>query len=755
MTCIPKYMADVLKKAIRNKEIDIAKLAEMPTKERRAYFRDLTDEKLGKFINTEFEKALVSNKQDALTKWAQDVFTEKKNKPLYKDVIKKINSMNELDAFNDAGLEDLVMDKLGVNLTEEEANNILQKAEVLQALNEGLGSNLGRISHREKTTEFFVKKKELDDIITEINPPSSLDSLTNTIFRGNLLASLKSPVLNIISNATGGVVKTVERRLIGKGTYGLNGDVAAEYTKMARDIYQKSGYDITRMLSLNEEAGVSKILGERLSASKKTVIGQVAKVYEDTIFKHGLGTPDVAFSAFHFADSAKLYSTKLAKDMGLEGSAMQAKAKEILKDSFSFNPGSQGLMVREHAVGEALRSTYTSSTWYDQTALRLRDVLNAATGDLNLGSVLQPFVKTGANVIGQGIDASGVSAIRGLWNMVRIFKIDGAKGVQKFMPELAKELVVSGVGLTAAFSLSRLIEPENFMGAYDPQRYNIDKLKNSNYNAIKVGDKWISTEYLGPLAIPFTGIMYARKYKDASKVQMYGYGLVTQAKQIPGLEMMSDLIGKMTDSTINDTKDFTQKVTADTIGFFRSRFIPGILYDGAKAGDVERVTKGDTDIETAVNELKRSVPGLRGTLEEKKNLFGQTSKEEGFATILFFGARVKTERKDRFIAEIDRLDFNGYKPTMLDITVSKRKDVAEMKIQLGETGFGEASDTFRDNMSTNWQKVLDSPKYERMEDDERKKQLDKATEKAMVDTLKEYKVKLPKAKTKKVNYIIK
>ena len=63
--CIPKNQIEKLKKSALKGEIDIAKLYDMSSKERRDFFAGHTDTDLGKFINTEFEKAMTSKQKTA------------------------------------------------------------------------------------------------------------------------------------------------------------------------------------------------------------------------------------------------------------------------------------------------------------------------------------------------------------------------------------------------------------------------------------------------------------------------------------------------------------------------------------------------------------------------------------------------------------------------------------------------------------------------------------------------------------------
>ena len=127
--CIPKNLIEKLKASALKGEVDIQKLYDMNSAERRDFFTKHTDAKLGKLINTEFEKAMISKQQNAILSWAKSVFKpEAKNQAVYKNVLDKINSLDELGVLNPATekafLEDLVSDKLGVNVTPEQVKVI-------------------------------------------------------------------------------------------------------------------------------------------------------------------------------------------------------------------------------------------------------------------------------------------------------------------------------------------------------------------------------------------------------------------------------------------------------------------------------------------------------------------------------------------------------------------------------------------------------------------------------------------------------
>ena len=76
-----------------------------------------------------------------------------------------------------------------------------------------------------------------------------------------------------------------------------------------------------------------------------------------------------------------------------------------------------------------------------------------------------PFVKTPANVIGAGIDASGVSAIRAMWNLKSA--LESAKlGNRDPLKQVVRDFVRSGLGPTLSMIVSAMFDPDDFIGEY-------------------------------------------------------------------------------------------------------------------------------------------------------------------------------------------------------------------------------------------------------------------------------------------------
>ena len=729
-SCIMVSTADKMKQALRDGEINIKDLYSMTSDERRGVFEQFASTELAQEINTSFERAMVSKQKAALQSWAEKTFTPKqRTSKAYQNVVDRINELDELGVLNkenaDSYLKDLISDQMGASVSVEEIKTISEKTSRLNEL----------YNQRDKfglpDIGYWQARKDIDNYVAGLVPSSPLKVATSVAGRGAMLLSVKSPLTNIISNTVMGVTQAFERRIASKTYQGLNGDFALDYVKKVNEIYQASGFDVSRMESIDQG---QKRLGEEMATSQgEGKVRELGRWYEDVVFKQMMGAPDVAFSAVAFADSANLASSKLAK-------GDKAKALEIFQDAVKVEPQTvNGEIVRAQAIADAQYSTYTNKGGYSDLALGFRNVLNNASGDIRLGDQLMPFVKTPANVVQAGIDVAGVGAFRGFYKLPEAIE-QMKQGNGEPMREAVRLFTRSGLGFTLALVLAHAFNPDDFIGEYDflsQKERDLVKAKNATYNSIKVGDKYISLDYLGPLASAFVGLMYAKKYGDTlpQKIYQYAKGAGTQAVKVPGLREFSGLVDGIT-SSLNSTEPgkVGQELTDQAIGYIRARTIPAIVNDFAKGIDpIERETGG-----SAVSQAAASIPGVRQTLPAKVNQqTGESIKGEGFISTLLFGNRVKTATNSDVVNELERLYRVKEGPAMSDIKRNSKR-VEELKSQVSKEKFDEAIGFYSDLYSKASENAIKTTDYKTATDEQKKKILNKVRDESMDRMLKKF-----------------
>lgn len=733
--CIPKNLVEKLKESALKGEVDIKKLYEMSSSERRDFFASHTNKELGRLINTEFEKAMISKQKTALTDWAKSVFTpEAKAKPVYKNVIDKINTLEDmgvLDAKTErAFLEDVVSDKLGINISQAEVKIISEKAKRIDEAQRGVGNDLGSPDKMQETVDFFKAKKEMDDYLQGLSPASKTKVLTGTIGRGMMLASVKSPILNIGSNIELAFTEGLVRRVAGGMLKGTNDKLANDYVKMVNKVYQETGYDISRMTSLNDGgASGGRVLGDIVHSQGPGAVRAIGRVVEDIVFKQLMGAPDVVFSAAHFSDSVNLNSLKLAK-------GDKVKATEIMKDAMRLEPQTaQGEVLRQQAILDAQKATWTNSSWASKLSEGIRKIFNDVSGDARIGDYLFPFVKTPANVIATGMDYAGMGIPKALVETVQAFRT-GNLGSKEYFNNIARDLIRSGLGITAAVILANQLSEDDFVGAYDPSRAQIEALRNSNTSAFRVNGKWVSTDWLGPLSVPFSAVMYGRKYGEtgAETTFQYGKGVLEQAKNLPGIQDAYDFIRTQANKDNQSLEEMTGETKNYIIDQLSSRLLPSFISDIAKATDPYNrvITKG-------WEALKSKIPGLRQTLPIKTNIFGEESKTEPWWSTILFGSRIKTDLDNDVTKELSNVsESTGKTISFTNWAQTTSKKLAQFKDAVGPEMFKDVSIEYGKILKSKLAELLINSAYQSLTDDDKLKGINSLDTKVIDKLFKQY-----------------
>lgn len=743
--CLTKDLADSLKALAVKGEIDIAKMYEMTSTQRRAMFEKWVDADTAQKINAGFEEAMVSDQQTALKNWAKAVFSgSEKVAGKKQDVLDKIDRLSEMGVLNpqnsDAFLSDLVATKLGATVTAEEASTLAKMADRVQELSKQQ-SEFGTPS-----IEYFKAKKEVENYIESLNPTSRLKVSTSIIGRGSMLFSIKSPLLNIESNTIQALLTGAERRLV-TGQFGaVNGEYARDYMRFVNKVYDETGYDLSRMRTMQ---GTQKIRGETITTTQgKGAVRKVGRVYEDIVFKKLMGKPDVVFSAVHFADSANLASTKLAKGEGLKGAELKARALEIFKDATSITPATPGgQKVREQAILDAEYATYTNESQLSDLALGIRSLFNTLSGDVRLGDQLMPFVKTPANVTQAGIDMSGV--VLPFDTLLRVGKTLNAVRNGETLSEASlnafegysRKLVRAGLGTTIAFIIASLFDPDDFIGEYpvSAKERELLELKNATTNSVRIGNKWVSLDYFGAIGTPLVAMLYAKKYGNNTSEKVYNYyvGAGRQTLTVPGLEVSKDMIDLLGRTQFGQGDDVKKSLKKGAVDYIKARTIPAFIYDIAKATDrYERETNKDKPLTT----VQASIPGLRQGLPKKMTVLGKDIESESPLSVLLFGSRVKTVGDDPVVNEISRLAGTGNLPSITDYAKTSSR-MKELKAQIGEEKFREAEKFLGETLNDRYQRKMNTTGYKNMSDEKKAEQLNSIKTDVLDLTLRKFKYK--------------
>jgi len=742
--CIPRVKIDKLKKIISSlsDKNQLDTLAKLSTEKRLKTFEKQLTKEEASLLNKEFEKAVASEKINSLENWVKNNLDEKYR--LGKEGVfkKDFKTIEEANKYIKAQSNLLAEKKLGVALTNKEVAMFSKLGKELFESSGALSDGL--IKNEAGMLRFGHALQDMQKYTDTLKPMSKWKAYVLNIGRVNMLASIKTPFLNIESNTINGLTEAITRR-VGNWKFLSNVDrsVSKQYMRSAKKLFKETGLDLSRMMSIdNPVTGGGKMIGEK---SYKT--NNWLDSYSDFIFDKTLTGPDVTFGSFAFTDANRLVSSRLAK-------GNKKLATEIFEDATLLSPRTeQGMIARLESVASARRATYTDDSWSANFALKAREFLNIVPG---LGDITMPFVKTVANVAELGVDYAGVGIIKGTKKGYHIGTslMKGEKVDREAMVSAFSDIARAGLGMTTAYAIVSQIDADDFMGAYDPARVGMAQLSNTAYNALSIdtpfGKKWVSLDYLGPLAPAVVGMLYAKKYGEDEQSKGVGYlsGVASQyLAQMPMVDPISIISGNVNKFDPEDKKSmlkiFGDTMTRSLSDVVISRMIPGLMYDFARASDeYQRDTRQDKVNFMGINfdKFAQKIPLLREKLPIKYDALGKLMYEEGYETFLF-GARVRTNSEDAIVSEIKRLDKAGEKPNVKDLRFNYSTNVLKLKEKVSQDEFYEIAKNFGDALAKSYEKTISLDSYKKANDEEKKKLLDASMEKEYKKVLRENNIK--------------
>lgn len=760
--CIPSPTVEKMKQALISGDLSLEKLYDMPSSEaRRKEFRRFLPEGLAEFVNLKFEAAAASNNRNALKNFVKEIATPKEvKKGKTANILTRIKKLKDADLLNTESqistFTDLVSARLGVEVTPEEIKTITEKADDIESLKDKVveveaesydSAKAWRAAVQPVKIEYRKAVGDMDKFLNAQTPTHLLKVITGSIFRGNMLLNIPPAMVNTISNIVQGVVTALERRIASRTLRGLNNDYAIEYFKMNTSIFHQTGFDESRQYAENIRLGEHLVHNEGPGIIRKAGRGQ-AKI----VFKYLLGYSDVVSAGAARADSSNVGAAKIAKAKGLKGKEAKQYAQDVFVESVKITSdvttdiGKDAFFTNTQAISDAERSTWTNKGFFAKKAIQFRDWLNDLSGDLQIGFWHIPFIKTGANVVQVGIESSpigGIVALAKLNSAIKTMKDPVLSINERKAPirEVIRLATRSGLGWILSMILVGLFDPDDFFGGYDAitqkQRDQMG-LKKGVYNAIQIGDTWVSLDFFGPLGATMVGMMYAKKYGEGpvDTIFKFAQGVGQQTLQVPGIDNFEELIDSWRDILTADTlKEGAEDAAIAAVNQIRSRAIPGILGTIAKATDIKA---RKIDRKEFFSRLKAGIPGLRQKLPAKIDITtGKEVKGEGFWINLLFGSRVKTANESALIDEITRLDAKGQAPAIADIERSSTQ-VQALKTQISGTLFQEALKWFGREYGRRASETLFTGDYFRATDEEKKEMLNKIRDQVREATLKKF-----------------
>lgn len=565
-----------------------------------------------------------------------------------------------------------IEDALGVTIRADEAERILAKASELAG---SVKADFAENPAGNPSIETMRKIKEIKDLAASMTPTNAVALAVNSLGRANMLLSPKSALLNVWSNAETFLTEGIARRLFLKSSAkAVDSAAVRDYLKYDFDVYKASGVMMS-VVRKGELDDPGRVFGERfMSSAGDGAFRAWVRKMEKAVFDWSLGAGDAVSKAVNFADNANLEATKQAAAEGYAGEGLKRRATELFNDAVLYTPQTAiGMRIRENSINAAEVSTFTNKGKIAQFSGKIRNILNDASGSARVGDFVMPFVQTPANVVSLGLEYS-FGAGRALLpqNISQIARDFRTGVISDTSKSVIRSAIRNGIGWLLAFGVAELLKPDDYISPFDlasQKEKDLVRFKNGVYNSVRIGGKYISLDYFGPLAAPIAGILEAKKREGTyEKAAAFAKSVLSQAGNIPGIKEASEIAGWLDKAQKQDTLKTADDFANGIFDQLLSRSIPAIATDIAKIIDPkERVNERGI-----VGAAAAKIPLARENLSAKVDLSeGTERKAESPLMTLLFGARIKTADQNAVAREIERLAAAGENVRLSDFTRAK------------------------------------------------------------------------------------
>lgn len=565
-----------------------------------------------------------------------------------------------------------IEDALGVTIRADEAERILAKASELAG---SVKADFAENPAGNPSIETMRKIKEIKDLAASMTPTNAVALAVNSLGRANMLLSPKSALLNVWSNAETFLTEGIARRLFLKSSAkAVDSAAVRDYLKYDFDVYKASGVMMS-VVRKGELDDPGRVFGERfMSSAGDGAFRAWVRKMEKAVFDWSLGAGDAVSKAVNFADNANLEATKQAAAEGYAGEGLKRRATELFNDAVLYTPQTAiGMRIRENSINAAEVSTFTNKGKIAQFSGKIRNILNDASGSARVGDFVMPFVQTPANVVSLGLEYS-FGAGRALLpqNISQIARDFRTGVISDTSKSVIRSAIRNGIGWLLAFGVAELLKPDDYISPFDlasQKEKDLVRFKNGVYNSVRIGGKYISLDYFGPLAAPIAGILEAKKREGTyEKAAAFAKSVLSQAGNIPGIKEASEIAGWLDKAQKQDTLKTADDFANGIFDQLLSRSIPAIATDIAKIIDPkERVNERGI-----VGAAAAKIPLARENLSAKVDLSeGTERKAESPLMTLLFGAHIKTADQNAVAREIERLAAAGENVRLSDFTRAK------------------------------------------------------------------------------------
>jgi len=563
---------------------------------------------------------------------------------------------------------------------------------------------------RHKVAEFVAK-----------NTPSTFAGKATTIWKAGLLTSPTTTAGNVMANTAEqtwkrGYVDPVQTGVdilfsifTGKRSKTLTGKGVVSGAKegaIKGVSYYKTGFD-----PRNPEA---KFDVHEIHFSD-TPQGKVAEAYTQGVFRL-MGAQDQPFYYASLRNSLYDQAITEAKNLNLKGAQRETYVKKFVTE-----PSEKAMQL---ADTEARYDVFQNKTAIGNIASGVKQgAKNAGQGADALSEVIIPFSQVPASVATRIVERTPIGTANEIIKQIKNKSFDQRRMTQA-IANGSSAVVLAGVGFALA-------DNDGITLGYpkDDTERKLWELEGKQPYSVKIGNKWVSMNYLQPAGtLIAAGAEYKKaKNEGASTTEAWSRAVAGAGKALTEQTFLKGVSGAL--NAVNDPTQYASKLIENTVG----SVIPSIVGSVARSTD-----SAQRQINSVSDSLKSRVPGLRQTLMTKKDAFGEdlSRPSSTFNSFLNPGRPSDIKEGDATTKELRRLQDAQLGVMTPDI---KRNTIT------GETldpkQLDELNKTVKPEIKKAWDAIIADPRYQAMSDDQKQKVLSNASSDIFAARKAEYQAK--------------
>ena len=467
--------------------------------------------------------------------------------------------------------------------------------------------------------------------------------------------------------------------------------------------------------------------GGELEFKNKIADAMVAKP-TNYVFR-AMSAGDLPFRYSAFENAIRTEAKRQGMNQGYKGQALQ--------DYINSRVATPDPDLQAYGIKKGNEAVYDSDTFLSRTMSNLDKQINKIDNKRGrqiargAKTIIAPFVKVPSKVLSTAVDYSPVGAVQAV-----VKKVGGSKNysVGQFETDIAK----SGLGSTAFVGLGYALSSAGLLtGGYPDDQKERDRWKAEGIepNSVKIGDKYVSLNYLGPAAI------------------LMGMGAGVQKRQEKGQDPFTITVGSIGDtfnsfldqsyvqglnSAINAAKD-SQRYGESYANSLARGLVPNILRQTAVATDDKQ-----RQVDNPLEAITSGIPGLSKTLDAKVDVYGREIENKQTLPLgqMWDALKISNSRETNdVIDEVSRL--HSVDPSNKDLQVTPPQaqssvSVNGVNVKLTDNQKSQLQKDIGAAALEAMQQVVNSSQYRSMSDEEKASALNKAREDAQKQVRRQF-----------------